>query len=96
MKNYAALLRESDVPTHLHDGLIGYLAFGYPPGSFLLAVLMNDLRGAFAYADDQSASSLQGLVRWLYRHAPADAWGSLDYVDQWIAGITRPDTQVGL
>jgi len=87
--NYAELLRTSNVPVHLHDGLVGYLVHGCPPGSFLTAVLMNDLVGAIAHADDVSAAHLQPLVRWLYRYAPANAWGSCDTVHLWVSEFPR-------
>jgi hypothetical protein len=53
-----------------------YLEHGIPPGSFLMAVLENNLKEAFARADDISVKELPGIVAWLYNMVPIDAWGS--------------------
>lgn len=81
---YREYLRMSDVPSQLHDGLVNYLAYGIPTGSFLHAVLTNDLVGAVSRADERSAEGLVALVRFLYNMAPAVAWGSDENVALWI------------
>lgn len=87
MKDYAAILRESAVPEHLHDGLVLYLTHGLPPGHFLTAVLSNDLKEAFARADEQSRAGLFALVSFLYNDAPASAWGNPERVSAWMEAI---------
>lgn len=78
-------LRQHRVPSHLHDGLVNYLAHHKRPGSFLTHVLENDLRGAVSRADETSAAGLPQIVRFLVNCAPAIAWGSAAEVDTWIA-----------
>ena len=77
-------LRASGVPETLHDGLRNYLVHGYRPGSFLMAVLRNDLAGAVARADDESAAGLAATVRFLFNYAPAWCWGAEDRVLMWL------------
>ena len=78
-------LVESDVPEHLHPGLITYLADRRPPGSFLSAVLTNDLKNACAFADDLVQPRLVHVVFFLYNYAPAPCWGSPAHVAAWLA-----------
>lgn len=83
-KDYAGLLRRSDVPEHLQPGLVRYLGDGIRPGGFLCAVLANDLAGAVSRADGDSAKGLVPLVRFLFDYAPVLAWGSTEAVENWI------------
>lgn len=72
------------VPVHLQDGLVLYLVHHKKPGSFLLAVLKNNLRDACGSADETSGRHLPELVRFLYSHAPAVAWGNHALVTAWL------------
>lgn len=91
---YRELLKSSDVPDGLHDGLALYLARGIPPGSFLMAVLSNQLIQAVNRADDKCSAGLVALVQWLYHAAPAVSWGSESNVNEWITTRARTRTQV--
>jgi hypothetical protein len=62
---FLAALREAGVPAHLHEGLALYAFERILPGSFLQAVLCNDLRQAVRRADPDSAAGLFRLVRFL-------------------------------
>jgi hypothetical protein len=70
------------LPSHLRDGMRRYLEEGIPTGGFLRAVLENDLMGAVKRASP--GTNLLALVDWLLEHAPADAWGSVEAVSNWI------------
>ena len=74
----------SAIPGHCRDGLLLYLEKGVPVGSFLEAVLSNDLREACARADDINRRSLFDYVQFLYRYAPIPAWGSAEAYRKWI------------
>lgn len=87
------LLCVSEVPLHLHEGLARYLAEGVPTGSFLEAVLSNDLLGAVAHGDDDSRRAIAAIVQWLYAYAPARAWGSPDNVIAWRAEYARVERE---
>ena len=83
---YRAKLVESGVPDYMHDSYIRYLLHGIEPGSFLLAVLINDLREAVARADRANQAALANHVRFLYNHAPGNCWGSPERVREWLVG----------
>jgi len=74
----------SEIPEHMRDGLRLYIDRGLPPGSFLMAVLTNDLAGAFGKADLINQSKIKDYVSFLYNHAPRQCWGSVEKVDEWI------------
>lgn len=75
------------VPEHLREGLARYLDEHVQPGQFLVAVLSNDLREAFARADTSSRAGLFDLVKYLYNHAPGGAWGGKRQVEYWLTPI---------
>lgn len=82
---FLALLVGKDFPVYVVDGLVLYLSVGLPPGSFLRAVLENDLRGAVRCADLTSERATFAIVRWLYEWAPARSWGSQELVIHWMS-----------
>lgn len=81
---YLGLMAQTGVPEHLRDGLVLYLVHQIQPGSFMLAVLSNDLKEAFSRADETSRAGMFELVKFLYNHAPFSAWGSPDRVQDWL------------
>jgi len=86
------MLKHSRVPLHLHGGIVRYIAQNIEPGSFLRAVLENDLKGACARADEDSKAALWDIVGFLYNYAPMGCWGSPDKVSRWIEQRNREDT----
>jgi hypothetical protein len=66
--------------------VIDYFEKGRPPGSFLAAVLANDLVGAVGQADDINKYRLADYVQWLYWEAPGRpcGWGSYEAVREWV------------
>jgi hypothetical protein len=82
------------VPEHMHGGLARYIDSGIMPGSFLSAVLTNDLKGAFGYADHINKNRVGDIAMYLYNYAPSACWGSPSKVEQWVAhgGLNREQT----
>ena len=80
---------EAQVPWPLHDGLVHYLVAHRPVGSFLTAVLSNDLMGAVARGDDTNRAHLHHIVSFLLNYAPDDCWGTPARVETWLNGGTR-------
>jgi hypothetical protein len=72
------------IPEHCREGLLNYLRHGIPPGSFLTAVLSNDLTRAWLHGDDANRAGLADYVSLLYTYAPSTAWGSPYAVREWI------------
>jgi hypothetical protein len=81
-------LPRAGIPDHLHDGLVRYFADGILPGSFLQAVLCNDLTQTVKRGDRSSLAALPPLVEFLLWVAPMTAWGTRNNVLAW---TTTPD-----
>ncbi len=54
------------------------------PGSFLAAVVCNNLSDACKYADPSNRRKLFEYIEWLYNNAPATCWGSNEKMEAWI------------
>ncbi len=75
-------------PVAIAESLLLWLPYGTDPGSFLEAVLRNDLSGAVLRADSVNERHLKAIVSTVYNGLPGRAWGSTEYVDNW-RGLTR-------
>ncbi len=71
------------VPAALRGGLVRWIVKGTAPGSFLSAVLCNDLAGAVRRIDDENRAYLCDLVAWIWQQAPSQCWGSPQRVAAW-------------
>ena len=71
------------VPEHMHDGIQLWIDHGIGPGSFLWAVICNDLRGAIGKADHVNKSHIANFVQFFYSHAPSPCWGSEEKATAW-------------
>jgi hypothetical protein len=71
------------VPAHMQAGMVRYVAFGIVPGSFLRAVLSNDLLEAGRMADDDNRRRLFDYVMFLINYAPTDCYGSRQAMQAW-------------
>ncbi len=74
------------LPEGLRGGMRLYIEDRTLPGSFLEAVLRNDLMGAFGCADDINRHRMFEIVGFLYNEIPSPAWGSREAVKSWLAG----------
>ena len=75
---------EYHIPDRMMEGLKRWIDHGIKPGSFMLAVLTNDLRGAIERADDEN----------LYNEAPGGCWGSVEKVADWAKKKAQPAIRV--
>ncbi len=71
------------VPEHTRDTLVKYIESGVPTGSFVQAVLENNLRETFGRADHINSQHIGTICAWLYNFAPSSCWGSPDRVQNW-------------
>jgi hypothetical protein len=71
------------IPEHMRDGVALWLIHGIRPGSFLTAVLCNDLKTACLKADDINRDCLRDWVQFFYNYTPHNCWGSPDRVIAW-------------
>lgn len=72
------------IPEHTQGALERYLTHGLEPGSFLMAVLVNDLFGAVGRADSWNSAALADIVKWLYNEAPRGSFGNEELVNDWL------------
>jgi hypothetical protein len=79
-----ARARACGVPEHLVEGLALYVAHGFRPGSFLQAVLANDLMDAVNRGDEDSRAGLVALCVFISHALPAQCHGSRERVAAWI------------
>ncbi len=77
------------VPAHMWGAVERYYLHGIEPGSFLAAVLSNDLFDAFGRADDENAARMQDLVRFFYNYTPRGSYGSRELYRAWLAQFER-------
>lgn len=74
------------LPVRFYETLRHYLGARRQPGSFMTAVLSNDLVEAVGHGDDVALSNLKRLVQFIYCHVPGKAWGSKTKVEAWLRG----------
>lgn len=72
------------MPPAIHKGLVAYKFDGRPTGSFIEAVVKNDLIGAVGRADPESFAALRDICRWVYWELPESSVGKAAY-KKWIA-----------
>ena len=75
-----------ECPQEIKDSLMRYVSRRIPTGSFLEAVLTNNLREAVRRADARNILCLPGIVRYCWWELPANCWGSPEAVRQWLDG----------
>ena len=69
---------------HLIPGIQRYATAHIRTGSFLEAVLSNDLKEACARADDKSKRLLFEICAYLYNEVTGECWGSPEKVQAWL------------
>lgn len=71
------------IPERMAMGLRLWIERGVPPGSFLMAVLENNLHEAVGRADAENLANLPAYCGYLYNEAPSPCWGSPQKVRAW-------------
>ncbi len=71
------------IPEHMRGAVERWINNGIAPGSFLTAVLCNDLKEAFGRADDINGPRVGDYIRFFYSDAPAGCWGSPAKFAEW-------------
>ena len=73
------------IPEHMRDGLRLYINEGIPPGSFMTALLCNDLRLACQCADSINRYRIFDFVSCFVNEIPMASWGSEEKFSDWIS-----------
>jgi len=68
--------RGYDIPIKTVTALERYVFESRSPGSFLTAVLSNDLQMAVIYADDDNLAALKPICQFVFNRLPSVCWGS--------------------
>lgn len=74
------------VPFYMIEGLDVYINRRIKQGSFLHAVLCNDLIEAVRCADEKNMANLPAYANFLYNYAPRECYGSREKVEKWLSG----------
>jgi len=75
----------ANIPERTKDTIKSFVLYGRPGGSFLEAVLMNDLFRAMALADEENKEALEDIVKLVYNHCPSPCWGNNGQYEEWLA-----------
>jgi len=74
----------SKIPEYMHAGIQGYVDHGWELGSFLGAILSNDLVSAAENADDINKAYLFEYAQFMYCELPRACWGDRETIKEWI------------
>jgi len=72
------------IPEHMINPVKRYLERGLRPGSFLTAILENNLVESVAQADNINITQIVQWANFLWNEMPAFSWGSKENVEAWI------------
>jgi len=79
------------IPQYTLDSLTRYVEHGIPPGSFLCAVLENNLFSAVGRADKANLAALPEIVKYVYNEVPSPAWGNSKAVSDYIESFRKKE-----
>ena len=72
------------IPEYMMSGIIRYVNYGVEPGSFLTAVISNNLSEAVGQADDNNMPNLPAYMSYFYNETPSPCWGSKEKMKAWM------------
>ena len=79
------------IPPKILDGLRNYGLHHREPGSFLSAVLANDLIRAVCGADPESLAAIRQIALYVYNALPSQSWGSTQKFVAWLYPPMSPE-----
>ncbi len=71
------------VPSRMRGPIERWVREAVVPGHFLRAIITNDLRGAFARADQENGRLIQNYLALFYNDLPSGCWGPSDALANW-------------
>ena len=75
-----------EIPERMRESLRLYVEDRIKPGSFLTAVIVNNLEEAVAFADGENMPNIPAYVNFFYNHTPSSCWGSPVKMKKWLDG----------
>lgn len=91
----AARILHPTVPVEIFEGLCHYVNWRVAPGSFLRAVLENNLVLAVSRAHPSSLVNLREIVTVCLSTLPMECWGNATKVEAWLAIAPRIRCETG-
>jgi len=97
----AAILQDyGQIRQNIVEGINRHALLHQQVGHFLTAVLSNNLREAFARADNENQKTMHQIVSYCHNQIPGVCWGSPEKVKAWIEmpvekrvkGLMAPET----
>lgn len=73
-----------EIPDETIEGINRYMQDRVQPGSFLAAVLQNDLKNAVGRADPKNLQCLPAIVLYCFWELPSLCWGSKEAFEGWV------------
>lgn len=77
------------IPNRTKESIDLYVERGVMLGSFVMAVLENNLKEAFGRADEGNIAEMFHIVSYCYNNIPVNCWGSPEKVARWLKGMER-------
>ncbi len=84
MKDAAILQDYGQISTVIVEGINRFVLHHQPVGHFITAVLSNNLREAFARADDGNQKTMFQIVSYCHNQIPGVCWGTPEKVKAWV------------
>ena len=81
---YTTTILEYSIPRYMALGIYHYVENHVSTGSFLKALLSNDLKESFISADGENLKCIQSWVAFLRCEVPSACWGSPEIVKKWL------------
>jgi hypothetical protein len=78
--------KTSEAPASIVAAIDRFVEHRIAPGSFVRAVLCNDLAGVFRAGDDDSLRGLRDIMRYIHWEIPGGCHGSKSKVENWLKG----------
>lgn len=76
--------RDFYIREQMMEAIDRYINDRLEPGSFLTAVICNDLQGAVGCADNENLKNILAYVGYFYNEAPSECWGSEEKMQAWL------------
>lgn len=85
----AMMCGDTYIPDYLRPGVLRYIEQGITPGSFIGAIICNDLQATIATADPGSLIYIPTIAKWFFNHAPFTCHGNESKYHGWIESHRR-------
>lgn len=85
--------RDFYIPKRMDGAIRRYIDKGIIPGSFLSAVISNDLRAACEWADEVNLKNLPAYIGYFYNESPSLCWGSAKIMKRWVKRFNKASSE---